>query len=485
MKFFENRRTSNSRKASDINRARQRYEELDAWLQDENIIEKARERGEQNLPASNETQLDDIHRKSLGWINFQAGQYKEEINNELSDHLRVISDLEDGEELDILEGKVETECTDAEVNFNDAVDHGRNALTRLDEAVKESSAELRDFRKRAGLKRVASYSFRAKALQVILGCAMVEILLNAVLLADVNPFGLLGAIAQMTIIAAINILTGWLVVGFALRLQNHVSRVQKAVAWIFIIVPTCLILAFNLLVGHYREDLQNISEDVTNRDFATLGQNVLQSMFQDPFNFSFQSILLIVVGIISFCIASWKGYQSDDPYPGYGQRDRLGHKLKDNYERRWEIEVQKLQTVRDEHIEKLKDEHHKLEIKQHKRREVCTRADCAVEQYPNKMRQYQDELNYLVSAYRDANREARTEPPPPFFNQALTIDGDLLANPPSFEPPSNTRTEGVQQKILEAIKRIREMYEKAKSKYPTLEDITRTNQDDGDQDGEE
>ena len=130
-----------------------------------------------------------------------------------------------------------------------------------------------------------------------------------------------------------------------------------------------------------------------------------------------------------------------------------------------------IRGVHDGCISKLEDIRHRLEIKKNKWKDHCHRGARIVHQYPVNLRQYQDDLNYLIAAYRTENRRMRTEPPPRCFGERLKIDEAILV-PPSFEPPPETSLEGVAGRINEAIEHVQEAYRDASRKYPSLEDIT-------------
>ena len=153
---------------------------------------------------------------------------------------------------------------------------------------------------------------------------------NASLLMEVDPFGRLGSIMQMGLITAVNILVGALAMGFVLRCCNLVSGIQRTAAWLFIIVLVPLIGAFNLLVGHFRDSMQVALGDVVTNPFAMLENDAWPRMIADPLRLgSFQSSLLVILGVLFFGIAAWKGYRSDDSYPGYARRHRQLNAIKE------------------------------------------------------------------------------------------------------------------------------------------------------------
>ena len=446
--------------------------DTDAWLRDHGIRDEARERGEKSFPPADAGDFDDIHYKIRAWVNHRGRQCQGDVSQHLSDLIVGLNDIEKEEDLAILEHQASEITNDAGISLDQRVSQDRMELTRLETAVREGTAEYENFRKKARLHRLPDYSGRRNAALIILFCALLEVVGNASLLMEVNPFGLIGAVMQMGLITAVNILVGALAMGFALRCRNLVSAVQRAAAWLVIVALIPLIGAFNLLVGHFRDSMQAALGDATTNPFAMLEDDAWPRMLADPFGFdSLQTSLLVLLGMLFFGIASWKGYQSDDPYPGYGRRDRQLNAIKDRYRSVSDEARQGIRQVYDEYTAKLADIRHRLEIKKGKWKDLCDRGARIVRLYPINLRQYQDDLNYLISAYRTENQRVRSEPSPGFFNERLEIDEAILV-PPSFEPPPETRSEGVEECIHAAISKVQMAYQSAFRNYRSLEDIT-------------
>ena len=88
--------------------------------------------------------------------------------------------------------------------------------------------------------------------------------------------------------------------------------------------------------------------------------------------------------------------------------------------------------------------------------------------YAVNLNQYQYDLNYLLSAYRDANRNARTDQVPAHFEVQVLLDPKILL-PPSFDPPDETSLKGVADVVDGAIQELQDAYRTAARKFPSLE----------------
>ena len=446
--------------------------DTDAWLRDNGIKEASRERGEKNQPPADAADLDAIHLKIRSWVNQRGRQCHGDVSRHLSELTRQLTDIEDQEGLTILEQRVDQERGEATIEIGDRAKRGKGELAQPGKAVREGTREYEFFRDKAGLERLPYEGRRGIVVLLIIVFGCIETVLNAFLLMDVNPFGLLGAFMQMGLITAVNILIGALAVGFALRCCNLVHSTHRAAAWLVIIAVVPLIGAFNLLVGHFRDSMQAIAERAAADPLTMLTNDTWQRMTSAPLGFdSFQSSLLVILGMLFFGIASWKGYQWDDPYPGYGRRHRQLNTLKEEFLRALNKALDDVGQVYMARKARLEDMLHKLEIKDDKWKDLHELGERLVREYTLHVRQYQDDLAYLIAVYRNENQSARTEPPPRFFGEGLKIDDGILVAP-SFDHPPESNREDVAKRVHDAIMQIQRVYETALEGFPSLEEVT-------------
>ena len=456
-----------------FDRAKEQYAQLDLtqWLKEHRIEDEGKRRGRENQPAAEDDNLDAFESQIVDWVNRRGRVCRENVSGHLSDLERELADMENEAELTILENRVGELKQEAEIALEGGIDAGRTRLTDAEEAVRNGSAEFERFRRRHRLTRLVDYSQRSTALRYVFGCGFVEILLNASLLMDVNPFGLIGSTMQMTLISLVNVVFAGLVMGVLLRQRNHVGITRKAIAWTGIVLLVAAVLVFNLAVGHFRNSMQASLNDPS-ADILAMGNDVLQRLLASPFDLaSFQTILLVLLGVVCFGIGAWKWYRRDDPYPGYGDLERQLHGKKDAYAKAYHDEQNTLNDLHEGYQSQLKDLRHQLVVKQSKWREVCGRGDKLVTDYPTNLGQYQHDLDFLLAAYRTANRSARNTQPPAHFDNAVRVDESILLAP-HFHPPQETSLGGVAEKVNGAIQALQEEYRAARRKYATLEAAT-------------
>ena len=462
-----------------FDREKEQYVVLDLtrWLKDHGIEEKGEQRGRENLPAVEDNELDAVESEIVDWVNRRGLVCRQDLSSHLSDLERDLADMENDAGLRILEDEVEEKRREAEIAIERENAAGCSRLSEEKKAVREGSAEFERFRRRAGLTRIADYSHRPTALRYIFVCFVVEVILNASLLMDVNPFGLLGSTMQMGLISVVNVVFAGLVVGALLRQSNHVAVWRKRGAWLGIVSVAMAALVFNLAVGHFRNSMQAALND-PEANFLTLGNDTLERLMDGPFDLaSFQTALLVLLGIACFGIGTWKWYQRDDAYPGYGRLERQLNGLKEAYERAYQREQDGLKRLYECHQSQLKDIREKLVVKQSKWSEICKNGNKLVKDYAINLGQYQHDLNFLLAAYRTANKRTRSTQPPPHFSVQARVDETILASP-DFNPPNETSIASVAEKVTGAVQALQDEYRAARRKYDTLDAVTQRGVDD-------
>lgn len=455
----------------DSNKGQFKRLNLEDWLAQHDIVENGRRRGEENQPPENQNLPDGTEGQIIAWINHRGRVCHQNVSAYLSDRERDLTDLENDEELLSLADKVREIERDGEFAMERSIREGEDYLVEPREALTDCLRGFTEFRKESGLtNRRADYSKKKTSLTWIWGCFGVEVLLNATLLMDVSAFGLLGSITQMGLISAANILIFGLFMGAALRLRNHVNTEKKAFAWSAIVVLLGVVGAFNTVIGHFRDSMQAILDDPS-ADILTLGNDALARLGASPFGFeSFQSLLLAVFGVLFFAVASWKWFQCDDPYPDYGRRDRELKAKRKDYSSAYDRALTGLSQVSNSYIERLEDIRHSLTAKQTRWREICLQGERILEEYPVQLAQYQDDLNYLLEKYREANLESRSDPAPSYFGTRENVDPEILMSP-SFRPPVQQKIKAVTMRVAEAIENLQRKRGDAGSAFPNVEAV--------------
>ena len=442
--------------------------DLDRWLKDHGIIEQAKLLGEQDKPAANE-EREGIPARIIAWVNRRGRICRQNVSNHLSDLERDLADMESPEQLGIIEQEVDELLGRAELNLDSKVRDGSNHLTVAERDLREEDKDFHMFRLESGLRRSPDYSGRKSAIWYITAFFVVELLLNATMLMDANPFGLLGSAVQMGLIGAVNIwIMGWCM-GGVVRQIHHVEAVRKRLFLLLAVLVVSFVVCFNLMVGHFRDSMQAILDDPS-ADLLAVGSDTFERFATGFASFgSFQSGLLALLGLLFFGVSAWKWLDRDDHYPDYGRRHRRLEEKRDDYRRRFTNATKDLEDTFNQYESQLYDVRHRLNTRLTRWREHRLQGNKIIEGYPTNLAQYQHDLNELLGAYYTANRSTRTEPEPAWFADAVKVDEEILI-PPAFNIPEQTSLKNVADIVDGAIKKLQRTFGESRRKFRTLEE---------------
>lgn len=179
--------------------------DTDGWLKAHRIREEARKLGSDNFPGEAQTDFDEIHYKMLDWINQRARQCKQDVDKYLMDQKGMLDGIEEDEDLETCKDEAGQIANDAAIEFGEQAQEGQNELNPVKADLQNGWREYVKFRKRNHLERLAQDTDVVTAVLWVLILFFIETVLNASMLMEVNPFGLIGAAAQMGLITGINI----------------------------------------------------------------------------------------------------------------------------------------------------------------------------------------------------------------------------------------------------------------------------------------
>lgn len=138
---------------------------------------------------------------------------------------------------------------------------------------------------------------------------------NAYFFGEASDRGFAGGFFTAGMISLANVGVGFLTGLFLIRQFNHIQRWRLifTLPLLTLIIPGAV--AFNLIVGHYREALL--------KDPDAIILEIIPGAMAHLFDIrSLQSIILVLVGLVIFILSAQKGYKVCDPYPGYMSKHR-------------------------------------------------------------------------------------------------------------------------------------------------------------------
>ena len=360
------------------------------------------------------------------------------------------------------------------VELRDQGEKDRSILAQKERAARDAWAALVAFKTKANLEGPAKDNERDTWYWWLVGIIAIEAVANAMMLAGVNEYGLLGAIAIMLGIGVVNAFILGCVIGEGWRQKNSVAFFPKSRGWTMVALGIALMIIWNLLVGHFRDSMLAVATKAMS-GASTLGElltdDTIERFLNSPLGLEgMQSWVLAAIGVGCCVFAASKWLKRDDVYPGYGAVHRAATEHNEEYRREIAQRRNDLNSVYTTYIHKVRDERDQVQNKKGNHVLITKTAEGIVRQFPMQLRQYQHNLDFILAAYRSENEKVRTTPPPKFFAEKFTIDQAMLEPPPWEGIPKSDYGDDWDG-FHEAENAIREAYRETQAGYPTLEDL--------------
>jgi predicted phage tail protein len=270
------------------------------------LVAHARAAGLENLPPS----MAQVPTDAEGAIEREYARQHRKLATETKQQLQALAANFDRLERSLPAAR---DVRAVEEDSRAAIEHllgGDHVLVPLRQHQQRRRREQRAFERSHGLTEPARYPLsRLHHLGVLGPLVLVESALNASFFAATNGLGLVGGALVAVGVALVNVVLG-AVAGFFARWRNHRTPRLRRLATCIVIGYAVLTIAFNLGVGHMRDQLAGA---------ATLQ---VGEIVQHPFELSFASAVLVVVGVLASVMALRKGYTLDARVPGHGDADR-------------------------------------------------------------------------------------------------------------------------------------------------------------------
>ncbi|MDD9961000.1 MAG: DUF456 domain-containing protein [Gammaproteobacteria bacterium] len=453
----------------------QKYIDLDCdqWIGKHRIREIGRENGKREFPPSEAVQPDEMYTMIRRWVNKRGKNCHSEVSSYLVQQ-RFNLEQESKEGVAPVQHKVEGLRDEGIVELTDQGQEDRTILTQIEREASEAWAALEAFQQRANLESVASYDERGTWYWWLVGVIAIEAVANAMMLAGVVEYGPLGALTVMLAIGVVNAGALGAAIGEGWRLKNSIRPSKALSGWATVVSGVAGMVLWNLFVGHFRDSMAAVATRA--REGASsladlLADDSVERLLSAPFGLeSAFSWILATVGAGCCVFAATKWLARDDPYPGYGAVHRAATEHNQEYAHQIEQRRKGLTSIYKTYIGKIRDRREQVENSKGNHQLITNTVENIVKQFPMQLRQYQDDLDFIIAAYRSENEKHRTTPSPKFFADRPLIDQSILEAPEwkGLPPPNHDNDWDGFQKAEDAV---RSAYLRAQAGYPTLEDL--------------
>lgn len=367
---------------------------------------KARQTGEQDLPASGAVSMDAIEVNIAHVFEHDAQETAKKANDKLQLYRRQLERLDVKNEAQSVASKKKR----FEVEASALLEECRDQLRPFINARTDLHDEKVSFKARHKIDRAADYpESRFLHIATLLIIFASESVLNAFFFAQGSDFGLIGGWIQAMQYAGVNLALAFTISLLLVRQIHHSKWLNRIVGWLGTIFLIVEIVAFNLFVGHYREIYATAPE--------TAQKLAVEAFKANPFGLTTaESFLLLVVGILFAIIAAIDGYRFDDRYPGYGRISRRLEKASEEYlDEKQQIKAY-LSDLRDETVNSLDEVRDVVIQKQDEVLDLSSLAETIRSRCQMHLALLERSCNVVIARYRQLNGAVRSTPHPAYFS---------------------------------------------------------------------
>lgn len=303
----------------------------------------------------------------------------------------------------------------------------RTALVDATAARIRAEVAWRGFRATNGITDMANYP-ESKIFHwaLIIALSFGETFVNAFFYR--NDSGLLGGFFVALSVAIVNMTTS-AGLGTNFRRKNLSEPSQKYLGWACLVVFVPLTLFLNALFAAFRsafEATADAGDGAQLREAFQTAWAEAVGVFVARFHFGdLSSFLLFMIGIVLSIFAFWKGYTSDDPYPGYSLRDRRLKEAREAETKRQDLVKQKLKdflVTHRNHVQGLSGATGTMITMLSHRTSALGHAKRTLE---SNVAAVERDYHLVLDAYRQANLAIRGTAPPGYFTVQPDIAGKV------------------------------------------------------------
>lgn len=291
----------------------------------------------------------------------------------------------------------------------------------------KAEVEWRAFRARNNITDLPNYpESQIFHWSIVLALILGETVINAFFYQNSN--GLIGGFVVAAAVAAVNMGSA-VFLGNAFRRKNLAQNDQRVLGWIAVMVFVPLAIFCNALFASFRSVYQLI-EDPSDPIALSEGFRVAWAEASRIFILDYEfgdlsSFILFMVGILLSLFAFWKGYASDDPFPGYSRRDKALKSAKREEEKRQDLVKQRVKDFLVNHrsrVQGLSTQTGALISMLSQRLAEVADAESAL---PSNTQSIQRDYALVLDGYRQANLAVRGTEPPSYFRETPNLLGSV------------------------------------------------------------
>lgn len=423
------------------------------------LRERGAEQGVLELPPTSMQTLDVVESEVAAFIQ----DHFERAQIDAANSIRVYDSRLNGLSLIANLSSIRTQAKIALSDFKAEVVNRRGRLANSRDAIVESYAELRDFKKDNGLRRPAHEAPPSSAtVGTILVCWLLESGLNSFLLKVGDSMGWLGGIVAAAAVGAVNVGVAAVVGRMVWPMTNRREPGRRILGWALVVAWLGATLVWNLLAGHYRDAKSLLLPSPETAALGMLGSG-LESIY---------SYGLLIAGLVFAFSAAFAGYRMDDPYPGYGPVSRRHAKRCEDYVGDVEDATGELTAIRDDAVGEATDVRMELGRQLAQRQQILTHRDAFRRRYEEYAQHLEATANALLQEYRTANRAVRATEAPARFDVSWALPRAPLPTAPGEDVPRSA-IDAAEADLEQTVTDISRAYDEAIASFEPLDELKR------------
>ncbi len=379
------------------------------------IRERGTLQGEAGQPPSASEAMDAVEQEIVSTIRAQATDDQGRTHDQLSTYAERIKSIDAaGAAADM-----KVLARQSEANLEAAILSVRGELGQAREEVIRRERALEAFRKRNWLDRPADPPKGHLVMwAILLGLFVIETLPNAAILGGGDDLGMVGGYAIAILFSLLSLACGYGAGRIGWTNAIHRRPVRKIAGVAFGLLMICCFLAVNLAIAHYRSA---VGSGLATSQAAEL---VMRELKSDPFGISdVTSMIMMGVGILFAVIAMAEGWMWQDPYPGYAAVAKHLRDAEDDYNALVNDSLGRLEEIENRYVNEIKAARSALRDRRLAVPLLTAQRKRLVARFEGHIAHLQDVGRLLLTAYRDANRQARKDVAPRRFDQQWNLDG--------------------------------------------------------------
>lgn len=431
--------------------------------------EEGRTRGAAEEPPAASAVLDEVETRVLERVEAE----KKAAHGLLLDQLRIFDERLASLDFEGRFSEIRQAAPAAVSEFKAEAATGRDELHRLRRALTEHEEEKDAFKRDHRLARTPrppTTGAQVLKFGLLLVLLVAETVLNGTFLAKGSELGLLGGTTEAFAFALLNVAGSFLFGRLGLPELVHRNVLRKFLGLTALCTWFVFALVLNLALAHYRE--------VAGQLLADGGADVMARLAEAPLGLTdLKSWLFFAIGFFFSVVALIDGSATVDPYPGFGDiQHRLEAAHQAYIDRKQEL-IDRLLEVRDDYIGTLEEANRDLSVRRGEYDQILSGRARLVRLFEQHQAHLQQTLDTLLSVYREADRRARTTPPPARFEESLR----LVPIPVDAEVPDMTaeaaevraRVGEAQRLLVDEIAAIHRTFDAALDGYRQIDDLVR------------